>query len=75
MGWFDSLVVPKGAKNIENAKAFMNFLMHPENMAMLSNFAAYANAIPESVNYLTEDMKNATNIQVLMEYCCLWKSL
>ena len=64
VGWFDSLIVPKGAKNIENAKAFMNFLMHPENMAMLSNFAAYANAIPESVNYLTEDMKNATNIQV-----------
>ena len=31
--------MPKGAKNIENAKTFMNFLMHPENMAMLSNFA------------------------------------
>jgi spermidine/putrescine transport system substrate-binding protein len=42
----------------------MNFLMHPENMALLSNFAAYANAIPESVNYLSEDMKNAKNIQV-----------
>ena len=25
VGWFDSLVVPKGAKNIEEAKAFMNF--------------------------------------------------
>ena len=64
VGWFDSLVIPKGAKNIEEAKAFMNFLMHPENMAILSNFASYANAIPESVNYLSEDMKNATNIQV-----------
>jgi len=64
VGWFDSLVMPKGAKNVEEAKAFMNFVMHPENMAILSNFAAYANAIPESVNYLSEDMKNATNIQV-----------
>lgn len=64
VGWFDSLVVPKGAKNIEEAKAFMNFLMHPENMAMLSNFAAYANAIPESQKYLSDKMKNATNIQV-----------
>jgi spermidine/putrescine transport system substrate-binding protein len=64
VGWFDSLVVPNGAKNVDSAKAFMNFLMHPENMALLSNFAAYANAIPESVNYLSEDMKNAKNIQV-----------
>ena len=64
VGWFDSLVVPKGAKNIDEAKAFMNFVMHPENMAILSNFAAYANAIPESSQYLSEDMKNATKIQV-----------
>ena len=64
VGWFDSLVVPKGAKNVDEAKAFMNFVMHPENMAILSNFAAYANAIPESSQYLSEDMKNATNIQV-----------
>ena len=64
VGWFDSLVMPIGAKNVEEAKAFMNFVMHPENMAILSNFAAYANAIPESVNFLSDDMKNATNIQV-----------
>jgi len=64
VGWFDSLVMPKGAKNVEEAKAFMNFVMHPENMAILSNFAAYANAIPESSKYLSDDMKNATNIQV-----------
>ena len=64
VGWFDSLVMPKGAKNVENAKTFMNFIMHPENMALLSNFAAYANAIPESVNYLSDQMKTAKNIQV-----------
>ena len=27
VGWFDSLVMPKGAKNVKEAKAFMNFLM------------------------------------------------
>jgi len=64
VGWFDSLVVPKGAKNIESAKAFMNFLMHPENMAMLSNFAAYANAIPASKEFLDESLKNAQAITV-----------
>ena len=64
VGWFDSLVMPKGAKNVKEAKAFMNFLMNPENMAILSNNAAYANAIPESQKYLSDKMKNATNIQV-----------
>ena len=64
VGWFDSLVMPKGAKNVKEAKAFMNFLMDPENMAILSNNAAYANAIPESQKYLSDKMKNATNIQV-----------
>jgi len=33
-------------------------------MAIVSNFASYANAIPESTKYLSEKMKNATNIQV-----------
>ena len=45
--------VPKDSNSID-----------PENMAILSNFAAYANAIPESSKYLSEDMKNAKNIQV-----------
>ena len=64
VGWFDSLVMPKAAKNVKEAKAFMNFLMDPENMAILSNNAAYANDIPESQKYLSDKMKNATNIQV-----------
>ena len=64
VGWFDSLVMPKGAKNVKEAKAFMNFLMNPENMAILSNNVAYANAIPESQKYLSDKMKNATNIKV-----------
>ena len=59
VGWFDSLVVPKGAKNIESAKKFMNFLLAPENMAMLSNYASYANAVPDSREFLSETLQNA----------------
>lgn len=59
VGWFDSLVVPKGAKNIESAKKFMNFLLAPENMAMLSNYANYANAVPDSREFLSETLQNA----------------
>ena len=52
-------MVPKGAKNIESAKEFMDFLLAPENMAMLSNFASYAIAVPDSREFLTETLKNA----------------
>ena len=52
VGWFDSLIIPKGAKNKENAEAFMNWLMAPENMALASNFTRSANAIPSSREYL-----------------------
>ena len=30
----DELVIPAGAKNKENAEAFLNFILDPENMAM-----------------------------------------
>jgi spermidine/putrescine transport system substrate-binding protein len=59
VGWFDSLVVPRGAKNVENAEKFMNFLMAPENAALQSNFARYANAIVGSLEYMDEDLKAA----------------
>ena len=64
VGWFDSLVIPKGAKNVENAKTFMNWLMKPENMAMLSDFAKYANAIEGSDKHMGDDMANSPEVGV-----------
>ena len=34
-------VTLKGAPDLENAKLFMNFLLEPENAAILTNFASY----------------------------------
>ena len=64
VGWFDSLVIPKGAENYENAKTFMNFLMEPENMAMVSNFARYSNAIPASTEFLDPELATAPEANV-----------
>ncbi|NNE21443.1 MAG: extracellular solute-binding protein, partial [Rhizobiales bacterium] len=64
VGWYDSLVIPKGAKNIENAKIFMNWLMAPENMALQSDFAKYANPIKGTGEHMGEDMAKSPEVSV-----------
>ncbi len=48
--WVDGWVIPKDAKNIENAHLFLNYMMRPEVGAADSNFTWYATANKTAVD-------------------------
>jgi spermidine/putrescine transport system substrate-binding protein len=64
MGWFDNIVVPKGAPNYKNAVTFMNFVMDPKNIAIESDYAVDANAISASKAYLDPKVASSPELTV-----------
>jgi spermidine/putrescine transport system substrate-binding protein len=61
-GWADNVAVLKGAPDLENAKLFQNFLMDPENAALISEFAGYDNGIAGSHKFLPPEWANSPEI-------------
>jgi spermidine/putrescine transport system substrate-binding protein len=62
VGWYDSLVVPTSAKNVENAKTFINFMMDPVNMAMLTENQGYGDAVEGTEAYYSDELKSSPEI-------------
>ena len=65
--WMDQVMLLSDAQNVEEAYKFLDFIMVPENAAMISSFARYANGISGSAEFMPEDMKTAPEIQVPAE--------
>lgn len=52
--WQDAYAIPYGAWNPENARTFLNWMMRPENIAAVSNFTGYTNAILGSEAFMDD---------------------
>lgn len=54
--WFDQMAIPADAKNVEEAHAFLDFIMRPEVIAKASNYVYYANGNEASMPLLEKDI-------------------
>ncbi len=50
--WFDNLAIPRDARNVAEANAFINYLQKPEVAATNSNYVSYANGNLASQKFL-----------------------
>ncbi|MGM9926117.1 MAG: PotD/PotF family extracellular solute-binding protein [Bacillus sp. (in: firmicutes)] len=54
--WFDNMVIPKTAKNIEGAHAFINFMLDPENAAQNTDYVGYSTPNVGALEILGEEV-------------------
>jgi spermidine/putrescine transport system substrate-binding protein len=73
--FMDSVALLSDAQNVDEAYAFMDFIMQPENAAMISAFARYANGIAGSEEFMPADMKDAPELVVPEEFRAAGKFL
>jgi spermidine/putrescine transport system substrate-binding protein len=66
--WMDSVGLLADAQNVDEAYKFLDFIMVPENAAMISSFARYANGIAGSEEFMPQEMKEAPEIVIPAEF-------
>ncbi len=54
--WFDQMAIPADAKHVDEAHAFLNYLMKPEVIAKASNYVYYANGNKASQEFINKDI-------------------
>ncbi len=57
--WMDNMVIPKNAENKNNAYAFINFLLKPENQAILVQEIGYAIPNLNALAHLPPALRNS----------------
>lgn len=55
--WFDTMVIPKTARNIEGAHRFINFMLDPEVAARNAEYVGYATPNAAALELLPEEVR------------------
>lgn len=53
--WYDGMVIPKGAKNKENAETFINFMCRPDIAAKNSEYIGYSTSNKEALSLMDQE--------------------
>lgn len=56
--WYDNFVIPKSAKNVKAANAFINFMLEPKNAAQNAKYVGYATPNQGAMKYLDKSVTN-----------------
>ncbi len=56
--WFDQMAIPADAPHVEEAHAFINYMMKPEVIAKASDYVFYANGNKASQPFINKDILN-----------------
>ncbi|MGE8496728.1 MAG: polyamine ABC transporter substrate-binding protein [Pseudomonas sp.] len=60
--WFDMLAIPKDAANVDQAHAFINYLLEPAVIAGVSDYVGYANPNPKAGELMDQDVRNDESV-------------
>ena len=60
--FFDTMAIPKDAKNVENAHLFINYILRPEVHASLTTKVFYANPNAASLKFVQKDVAENKSI-------------
>lgn len=60
--WFDQLAIPADAKHVDEAHAFINYILKPEVIAKASNYVNYSNGNLASQKFINKEILEDTSI-------------
>jgi len=76
--WFDLLAIPKDAKSVKEAHAFINYLLQPEVIAKVSDYVGYANPNPQAGELMNAELRQDETVyppQAVMDKLYVMKEL
>jgi putrescine transport system substrate-binding protein len=55
--WVDGFAIPQDATHVDEAHAFLNFVLRPDIIAKVTNAIATANSVPASLPFVEENIR------------------